>query len=351
MRRMWSVLIVLVLLVSLAGCKSSDLGTDSGNASTSGESSLGTDSIDSVLSTSSKKSNRNTDTTDAVVSTSSKNSDRNTNSVVSTSSKTSDRDTDEPESDDYMDWEENLMTEFRGNYGWGVCSELNRKVVVLLFFMDDFESSWTQSEITSFVQNEINPAFDFLEKEAKEYGVSLDFEVVKTYSSVYYNGQVIVDPNRNGTGTGNVLWNAVQSTEKSPDWAFLPNVRNTYHAASIVSLTLFNTCGTSYAHVSESEIDRDIEEHCIIFANDLNLHGTDPVGSRASVVAHEVLHLFGAEDYYRDASRKALAEDLYPQDLMLQTPFRIDEGDVGEATAFYVGWTNEVPDVLTAQGW
>ena len=75
------------------------------------------------------------------------------------------------------------------------------------------------------------------------------------------------------------------------------------------------------------------------------------LGYQSSVTVHEMLHLFGAEDLYKGASRKSLAKKLYPADIMLAANYDVDTNNIGEATAFYVGWTNDVPEVIHDKNW
>ena len=91
----------------------------------------------------------------------------------------------------------------------------------------------------------------------------------------------------------------------------------------------------------------EYSEHCVLFAN--NLSGSK--GSRASTIAHEILHLFGAEDYYVSMSREALANQKYPDDIMLWQVERIQDNSIGDCTAYSVGWTDEVPDVCYDDRW
>ena len=72
---------------------------------------------------------------------------------------------------------------------------------------------------------------------------------------------------------------------------------------------------------------------------------------RASTVAHEILHLFGAEDYYIDDERRALAERHFLDDIMLMDTHRLSGLSVAEATAYSVGWTDQIPEVCRYDDW
>ena len=89
----------------------------------------------------------------------------------------------EPEDDSEYD-------ELRPDYNLGTCRVLEGNVSVVLFYMDDFESSWTKAEISRFTEKEIEPALSFLEKEARSYGIKLDLTIGESYGGVLYDGHL-----------------------------------------------------------------------------------------------------------------------------------------------------------------
>ncbi len=239
----------------------------------------------------------------------------------------------------------------RTDYDYGTCRNLSGNVSVVLFYIDDFESQWTQEETAIFTKNEVLPGLAFLEKEAKRYGVDLSFTVARTYSSVFYRDEVILDVKSTGLATTDVLKKAASSLRYSSDRKMLEAFRSEFGTDEVVCFTIFNKNGTSYAINPKRESSTQAEEHCIVFAYDLSSDRNDPTGSQASIVAHEMLHLYGAEDFYANASRKALAKKFYPSDIMLGANYEIRTNRIGEATAFYIGWTDEIPKPLYAQEW
>ncbi len=242
------------------------------------------------------------------------------------------------------------VDKLRVDYNLGTCRKLSGNVSVVLFYMEDFESSWTADEITKFTNNEVKPGLAFLEKEAKSHGVELNLDIKKTYSSVFYDDKVILDINETGLATIDVLSQAARSLNYSSDEKMIADFESQYKT-EVVCLTIFNKNGTAYAINPSRGSSLKTEEHCIIFAYDLNSNHNDPIGSQSSIVAHEMLHLFGAEDFYATAGRKALAKKHYPADIMLGANYYIITNNIGNATAFYVGWTDQVPDILYHENW
>ncbi|MGM9682861.1 MAG: hypothetical protein ACI3XQ_04615 [Eubacteriales bacterium] len=242
------------------------------------------------------------------------------------------------------------IDKLRVDYNLGTCRNLSGNVSVILFYMDDFESGWTADEITKFTNNEVKPGLAFLEREAKLYGVELNLSIKQSYSSIFYDDEVIISTKETGLATIDVLSQAAHGLHYSSDEEMIADFRSQY-GTEIVCFTIFNKNGTAYAINPHRGQTIQIEEHCIVFAYDLNSNHHDPIGSQSSIVAHELLHLFGAEDYYATTGRKTLSKKYYPADIMLSANYYIITNNIGNATAFYIGWTDIVPDVLYNDNW
>ena len=244
------------------------------------------------------------------------------------------------------------VNELRTDYQLGSCQDLSGNVAVILFFMDDFESSWTLEEADKYIVEEVKPGLEFLEQQAGVHGVELNLTVAQTYVSMYYNDEVITSMALTGMVTIDTVKQAAYQLGYSySDEALLADQMQEFQADEIVYLTVFHKNGTAYAINPKREAEFDVVEHCVLFAWDLYSDGNDPGGAQASVVAHEILHLYGAEDFYTPYSRKTLASFVYPDDIMLRTAYDIRENQLGDTTAFYIGWSDEVPDVILKPWW
>ena len=242
------------------------------------------------------------------------------------------------------------VNKFRVDYDLGTCRDLSGNVSVILFYMDDFESNWTSDEIKKFTNNEVKPGLAFLEKEAKLHDIELNLSIKESHSSIFYDGDVILSIKDTGLATVDVLTQAAYSLNYSSDEEMIADLKFLY-GTEVVCFTIFNKNGTAYAINPHRGETMQIEEHCIVFAYDLNSDRNDPIGSQASVVAHEMLHLYGAEDFYATAKRKALAKKYYPADIMLSANYYIATNNIDDATAFYIGWSDKVPHILYDKNW
>jgi len=68
----------------------------------------------------------------------------------------------------------------------------------------------------------------------------------------------------------------------------------------------------------------------------------------AATYVHEILHGFGAGELYFpfDSSerRKDAAKQIFPNDVMLRVDYDITTLDIGEYTAYRIGWIEELDD-------
>lgn len=243
------------------------------------------------------------------------------------------------------------VDQWREDHGIGTCKTLEGDVAVVLFYINDFESEWTDEEISRFTAKEVQPGLRFLEQEAKLRGIELNLTVEECHSSIYYDDTVITSVENTGFASADVLWQAAVQINYPSSSKMIEALRKEYNTEEIVCITVFNKGGTSYALNPKKDADIKIDEHCIVFARELYSVQNGPDGSQSAVVAHEMLHLYGAEDFYAIPSRKSLAELYFPDDIMLSAAYDIGTNVIGDATAFYIGWTDTVPDVLRQSGW
>ncbi len=242
------------------------------------------------------------------------------------------------------------VNRLRPDYNLGICQNLSGEVSVLLFYMDDYQGTWTADKIDKFTNQEVGPGLVFLELYATKYGVDLDLNIKGVYSGIFYSGEVVVDTRGVGYSTNDALDQAARQLNWSTDDEMVESFINQY-GTEVVCITIFDKKGTAYAINPPRGSSSKVQEHVVLFTMDLESGGKDPVGSQSSVTAHEVLHLYGAEDFYITSGRKELAKKHYPADIMLGANYYIGTNNITPATAFYVGWTDNAPNVLSEAGW
>lgn len=232
---------------------------------------------------------------------------------------------------------------------YGTNQHLSGRVTAVVIYMEDFESDWTNEQIDEFTEKDVEPALDFLEKQAEKYGVELDFET-KILRNGFYDDEVIIDIDESGYTTIDVLEQAAKSYNYESQYDILYSLEEEY-GTEVLFITVFNKPGCGYALNPKPGTDFRAVEHCIMFSIDKDYQTEYEPGTNAPIIVSTALHLFGGESLNKPEGRKAISQILYPNDIMRNQPFDIAESDIGEATAYYIGWIDVVPESVYSQGW
>ena len=119
----------------------------------------------------------------------------------------------------------------------------------------------------------------------------------------------------------------------------------------IIYIVAHNKEGYSYAQADQDNDENILMEHCVIAnVNTANSPGT---------YAHEIMHLFGAQDFYEkerngkvfNTGRSQMAASLFPTELMLNNWLPISEIVLSDFTAFCVGWLDVMPENYDCDTW
>ncbi len=244
----------------------------------------------------------------------------------------------------------------RPNYDVGSCRQLEGDVFFLCIFVDDATSSWTEWEVSNFFDQKIYPGLNFLQQQASYWGASLN------YSTAFYSTQQFGAPvSYNGDAgdfNGTVDATMLEQVATNMGYTSLEQLHQSMQAFSgksqVAYILILNKPGRSYAYFDNSNDSYDYIERCVLFAKpsyvDNLVYDCPP-----STVAHEVLHMFGAEDYYAEGTqrvqRSRLASAYFPNDVMLNSYYDIRYNNVGQYTAYSVGWTDYTPSVCYDNNW
>lgn len=234
----------------------------------------------------------------------------------------------------------------------GYCRNLRSDAMMLVVFVNDSESNWTQQEIQNFLSNLVAPGLEFITYRASEYGWGITMESC-VYSEengdtkvMAYNGTL---PERSTTGS--VVPELTRCAAETYGFAtvedMIENVRNYAGTDQVGLLFCLDKAGRSYAH-SHDKV-KDYAEGAVIYTS---WQGYE---SRPSVVAHETMHLFGAEDMYAEgqshANRAVLAGQWHPTELFYQSQWNLYDNVISPYTAYAVGWTDSLPAQYDCAAW
>lgn len=236
-------------------------------------------------------------------------------------------------------------------YGAGTCSYLEGKKIVALFFIDDDVSHWNRKAIQDFTDNNVLPALDFIDREAELWETDLSFEIWR-FSSAFstglelkYNGTVNPDL-FNGGSTKDLLSQTAQAFGYSCDMAFRWALTEKSGGVEIIPIFLLNKGGISYARNNYIVGPVKYAEHAVVFSE--SQYGSS---NRSATFAHELLHLYGAEELYKPTPRYTLSFDLYPYDIMLLETRNLNKLTIDDFTAYTLGWNQTMPDICNNQEW
>ncbi len=240
---------------------------------------------------------------------------------------------------------------YRPSYRQGICRNLKGKPVVVLLFADDEETFWSKEEIVSFTNDSVMPALGFLKREAERWGVELDFQV-ESYSSALtgYNLSYagVMPTNSKEAIKVQIMEHMAGDLGFNSAWVLYSYIQSQYPTQEIIFLTIFNKDGRSYAsQLLNVGYNRHVE-HCVLYAKSSSAGKYLP-----QMVAHEILHLFGAEDLYAENATKEIEEITrreFPRDIMCDY-WANWENQVEAFTAYAIGWTSEIPEVCYLEEW
>lgn len=240
---------------------------------------------------------------------------------------------------------EETQDEYRDRYRLGVCQRLEGNPSVVAIFIDDDESTWDLRQVNSYVNNYLKPGLRFIEEQASEWNIDLKFNLkcIGTPLGEYeikYEGVVNKDLDVGGS-TKDVLDKAANDLGYSSDWAMYSQYKhNMVNDNDVVFLTILNKKGVSYARSTIGIPNGDHVEHSVVFADYLKYNN-----NRASSVAFLVLNLFGAH-YFDLTNIPDTFKEKYSCDIMYTTGDKLSELQITDISAFRVGWTDEIPQVL-----
>ncbi len=249
--------------------------------------------------------------------------------------------------------------EYRQWYDLGSAKQLTGSPYVLAFFVDDDESSWDSESVSYVWNNKIQPALSYLEERAGQWGVGLDFQTGSYYTgmnegvSVRYDGTIFdnLDHSSGASYSFDVLDQISASLGFESKEAMDQYIRNYSGATDVVYLVVVNKDGRCYAVPDSYHNASDTLEYALVYS-----YGGDyEYEVLTASIAHEILHTFGAEDYYyegqNNAHRSELASQLYPKDIMLTVEWEVSNNTLGDYTAYCVGWTDQMPSVCYDLNW
>lgn len=237
----------------------------------------------------------------------------------------------------------------RKGYKTGSCYDMENSLCYYIIFLNDNESQWNDSEKTKFTQKKFITSLNYLSAKANEYSVTISTEYNHSEVTGTYSGIVETEVVENGSQE-DILNQVAQSCGfENPD-EMNSHLKESLGVNQVAYLIVMNKDGRSYKYSYVNENNEKLE-FCVFFDDSI----TFGESTCCATISHEILHLFGAEDYYNPygdtPQREKLAKELYPDDIMMKIPKNVYDAQIGEYTAYSVGWTDTLPEECNNENW
>lgn len=224
----------------------------------------------------------------------------------------------------------------------GSAPVLSGKIYVLTCFVS--ETGWSDEEADS-CSALILEAEEWLVAQARNYGKDVTF----VNGTVGLNTPLLFDSIVSGTGTGDEPVDLVSKLMPKIGYKnglkFVDWVSKNTDCTSCLVLMVANKPGRGYSMAYNNSYDAKMYflEGAMLYSS-----YSDGRPNCAASIAHEMCHLFGAEDLYatfiQTEENEARACELFPDDIMLRVSYDISTLKIDRLTAWLVGLTDEMED-------
>jgi len=234
----------------------------------------------------------------------------------------------------------------------GSATVLRGRIHPLSMFVSTPEEAWSAAHKQNALAAQA-AAEHWLQSEARRYGIRLEFDAGEWFGRVrdvtvneILRGRIDGAPSDGSNVRKLHDYARVLSTQaglRTPRELYLA-VREKYRCSSSHMIVYANTWGRAHAlpFYADDNTDDYLLEGCVVY-------GLDRPGAPdpwlPATIAHEVLHLYGAWDLYRDPAvpeeLSAAGELLFPNDVMTDNLNPLGKCVVGPLTAWRIGWTPE----------
>lgn len=195
----------------------------------------------------------------------------------------------------------------------GSCRELTGDVAIQVVFVDGDEGAWDEKNMAEY-KKAMGQAYDQLTRWGRDYGQEVRISLRYAHTAESMD----LDFLDSDAWADHVLNNA-DLPARGDD--------SVYMQECMPIIFLLNEGGRAYACANASETYND---YLICFNN-----------STVSSFSHELLHLYGAVDYYYPLAYQEAAQKYFPQSIMFTTE---EHKEFDGLTAYIIGWTDTLDE-------
>jgi hypothetical protein len=214
--------------------------------------------------------------------------------------------------------------------------------VLCWFVCRTSEKDFTQSQKRSLIKG-VDESKEWLCNQAEAYGHNLEFTPTTCYGFDHTLFMDEVPADLHDQNIASFQHRLAQRVKWNSQGDLFYSIYMRRGVSNIVSLVFINSPSRSFARKAP------LYETMKTFSTAFIYKQKSEVGSYASVITHELLHMHGAMDLYAEDGKYgelySNAMRLYPTDIMLHSQMPLCEATVGPFRAYQVGW--HLPEVTS----
>ena len=227
---------------------------------------------------------------------------------------------------------------------FGQNDNLSGNIYILSCFVSDGIDTWAPDEKTKML-SKANEALVWISNEGNKYGKKVVFE----HGCFGTNLDIVIDNIERGRSTGKEDISMVDRTLQKIGYRDQNDftkwvITNTKNRESKVLIFVKGT-GNSYCIACPYD---NIGECSFVEGAILYEKYWSSRFLATGTIAHEILHTFGAWDFYhtyeQTLEQESKARSLFPNSIMLKIEYDINKSSVDELTAWLVGWNKTTKD-------
>lgn len=248
---------------------------------------------------------------------------------------------------------------------YGTAENLDGKTVCVSLYMNGENQTWKgYDDLKEKYRENLGMAVSWLTDRAGDYGKSADFiwdwEQYPELCFEVEDSRLDYDFYYDNNDGYNLLWDFMNNDVPSAE------LLEKFGADNIIYIAFFNTPVSAgmLSYAQDCYFNREYSYDAVFLSA-----GNSGHEATATTLAHEILHLFGLPDFYKqgpsgsclygvNAEMVEYMAENYPEDIMVRTfDHENDQSYYGEVngilspvTAYYAGLTDEVPQAVIDSG-
>ena len=229
-----------------------------------------------------------------------------------------------------------------GDRNQGSAPALSGKIYVLTCYVS--QNGWTSEEVEKY-SSLVREAEEWLVAQAQNYGKEVSFENAECGLEPPLLLENIVSGSGSGYEPVDMVSKVIKKVGYKNGQKFVKWVKKHTDCTGCLVLIVANQPGRGYSMAYNNDYDKKM-----YFLEGSMLYNSYEDGEPACAlsIAHEMCHLFGAEDLYatfiQTEENEARARELFPDDVMLGVSYDTDSKKIDRLTAWLVGLTDEMED-------